>query len=261
MLLSNGHRAGVHSHVPLPRVVVGQPRCVGLAVGTSGGDGLARRATTASTAGVVLAVVVVAITAIAVFVVILGPVVAVAVMGRARRRGRRWLGRRGRNVGVERHRDSRRSGTVHVKLLQEQIIPNFEEVQKRRVAPNDGAHMLDALVQPLKDVEDEDPVINGCAEVSQTVGHGLELAAVLIDREVTLNKSVKSSIKVKSTVLTVTEKLVLDGELEVACRATTFLDHLVKIHRDGVADPVEDDAVQPNPPQISGRSVVCDVLE
>jgi hypothetical protein len=51
--------------------------------------------------------------------------------------------------------------------------------------------VLEALVQPLKDVEDEDPVFNGCAEVNQTIGHGLELAAVLIDREVTLNKSVR----------------------------------------------------------------------
>jgi hypothetical protein len=81
------------------------------------------------------------------------------------RRARRWLGRRGCNVGVERRRGSRRSGTVHVKLLQEQIIPNFEEVQKRRVAPNDGAHVLEALVQAPKDVENEDPVVNGCAEV------------------------------------------------------------------------------------------------
>jgi hypothetical protein len=121
--------------------------------------------------------------------------------------------------------------------------------------------VLEALVQPPKDVEDEDPVINGCAEISQTVGHGLEPAAVLIDREVTLNKSVKSSIKVKSTVLMVTENLVLDGKPEVARRATAFPDHLVKIHRDGVADPVEDDAVHPNPPWISGRSVICDVLE
>jgi hypothetical protein len=89
--------------------------------------------------------------------------------------------------------------------------------------------VLEALVQPSKDVEDEDPVVNGCAEVSQTVGHGLELAAVLIDREVTLNKSTKGSIKVKSTVLTVTEKLVLDSEPEVARCATVFPDHLVKI--------------------------------
>jgi hypothetical protein len=121
--------------------------------------------------------------------------------------------------------------------------------------------VLEALVQPPKDVEDEDPVINGCAEVSQTVGHGLELAAVLIDREVTLNKSTKDNIKVKSTMFTVTEKLVLNGESEVARHATAFPDHLVKIHRDGVADPVEDDAVHPNPPWIGGRSVVCDVFE
>jgi hypothetical protein len=103
--------------------------------------------------------------------------------------------------------------------------------------------VLEALVQPPKDVEDEDPVINGCAEVNQTVGHGLELTTVLIDREVALNKSTKDSIKVKSTVLTVTEKLILDGEPEVARRATAFSDHLVKIRRDGVVDPVDNDAV------------------
>jgi hypothetical protein len=102
---------------------------------------------------------------------------------------------------------------------------------------------------------------NGCAEVSQTIGHGLELVAVLIDREVTLNKSMKGSIKVKSTLLTVTEKLVLDGKPEVAHRATMFSDHLVKIHQDGVADPVEDDAVHPNPPRIIGWSVIRDVLD
>jgi hypothetical protein len=121
--------------------------------------------------------------------------------------------------------------------------------------------VLKALVQPPKDVEDEDPVINRCVEVSQTVSHGLELAVVLIDRDVTLNKSMKNSIKVKSTMLTVTEKLVLDGELEVAHRATAFPNHLVKIRRDEVADPVEDDGVHQNPPQIGGWSVVRDVFE
>jgi hypothetical protein len=98
--------------VPLPRAVVGRPWCVGPTVGTSGGGGLARRATTAPAAGALLAVVAAAITAIVVFAVILRPVAtgaAVAAMGQARRRGRRWLGHRGRNVGVERRRGSRRS--------------------------------------------------------------------------------------------------------------------------------------------------------
>jgi hypothetical protein len=139
-----------------------------------------------------------------------------------------------------------------VKLFQEQIILNFEKVQKWRVSLNDGAHVLEALVQPPNDVEDENPIVNGCVEASQIIGHGFKLAAVLIDWEITLNKSTKCSIKVKSTVLTVTEKLVLDGEPKVARRATVFSDHLVKIRRDGVTDPVEDDVVHSNSPWISG---------
>jgi hypothetical protein len=74
MLLSSGHEAGVHSHVPLPWVVVGRPRCVGPVIGTGGDCGLARRATTAPVACAVLAIVAAAITAIVVFVVILVPV-------------------------------------------------------------------------------------------------------------------------------------------------------------------------------------------
>jgi hypothetical protein len=66
----------------------------------------------------------------------------------------------------------------------------------------------------------------------------------------------KGSIKVKSTLLTV-----LDGELEVALGATAFSDYLVKIRWDGVADPVEDDIVHPNPPWIIGWSIVRDVLD
>jgi hypothetical protein len=127
-LLSSEHGGGVHSHVPLPRVAVGRPQCVGPAVRTSGGGGLARRAITTSAAGAVLAVVATAITAIVVFIVILGPVAtgaAVASIRWARRCGRRWLGRRGRNVGVERRRGSLRPGTVHVKLLQEQDHPEL----------------------------------------------------------------------------------------------------------------------------------------
>jgi hypothetical protein len=66
---------------------------------------------------------------------------------------------------------------------------------------------------------------------------------------------------VKGTLLTVAEKLVLDGELEVARYTAVFPDHLVKIHRDGVADPVEDDVVHSNPLRIIERSVVRDVLD
>jgi hypothetical protein len=212
----------------------------------------------------VLAVVVVTITAIVVCVIVLGLIVigvAVFAIGWTRRCGRWWLVHRGCNVGVERRRGRQRPNTVHVNLLQEQIILNFEKVWKWWVAPNDGAHMLEALVQHPKDVEDEDPVFNRCTKVSQTIGHDLKLAAVLIDWEVTLNKSMKGSIKVKSTLLSVTKKLILDVEPKVTCRTTTFPDYLVKIRWDGVANSVEDDAIHPNPPQIIGRRVIRDVLD
>jgi hypothetical protein len=68
--------------VPLPRVAVGRPQCVGPAIKTSGGGGLARRAPTTSTVGAVLAIVAAAITAIVVFVVVLGPVATVATIDR-----------------------------------------------------------------------------------------------------------------------------------------------------------------------------------
>jgi hypothetical protein len=117
-LLSSRHGAGVHSHVPLPRVAVGRPWCVGPAVGTSGGGGLARRATTTSASAAVVAATIITI---AVFIVVLVPVATGATIfaiGQARRCGRWWLGRRGRSVGVERHWGSWRPGTVHVILLQ-----------------------------------------------------------------------------------------------------------------------------------------------
>jgi hypothetical protein len=48
-----------------------------------------------------------------------------------------------------------------VDLLQYQVVPNFEKVREWRVALNNGAHMLEALVQPPKNVEDEDPIFDG----------------------------------------------------------------------------------------------------
>jgi hypothetical protein len=57
----------------------------------------------------------------------------------------------------------------------------------------------------------------------------------------------KGSVKMKGTLLTVAEKLVFDGELEVTRCAAAFPDHLMKIHRDGVANPVDDDTVHLNP--------------
>jgi hypothetical protein len=121
--------------------------------------------------------------------------------------------------------------------------------------------VLEALVQSPKDVEDEDLVVDGQAEVGQTIDHGFELATVLRHREVALNKIVKGNIKMKSTLVTVAEKLVLDGKSQMVRRAVAFSDHLVKLRRDGVADPVEDNMVHLDPPRIIRQSIIRDVID
>jgi hypothetical protein len=84
---------------------------------------------------------------------------------------------------------------------------------------------------------------------------------VLRHREVNLNKIAKGSVKMKSTLLTVVEKLVLDGEPQKAHGAAAFPDHLVKLRWDGVADPIENDFVHPDPPWIIRWSVVRDMID
>jgi hypothetical protein len=71
---------------------------------------------------------------------------------------------------------------------------------------------------------------------------------VLRHQKVALNKVTKGSVKVKGKLLMVAEKLVLDGEPEVARCTAVFPDHLMKLRRDGIVDLVEDDTVYPNPP-------------
>jgi hypothetical protein len=149
-----------------------------------------------------------------------------------------------------------------VELLQDQVIPNLQEGREWRVAPYDGAEVLKTQVQAAKDVEDENPIVDRRPEVGQSIRHVLELAAVLAHGEITLHKVTEGSIKVKGALLAVTEKLVLDSLPQMAHSGTTFLNHLMELWGDRVADPVEDDAVHPAPAQIGGRSDVrVDVVE
>jgi hypothetical protein len=121
-----------------------------------------------------------------------------------------------------------------VELLQDQVIPNLQEGWEWRVAPYDDAEVLKLRVQVTEDVEDEDEdsVIDTRPEVGQSIHHVLELAAVLAQGEITLHKVTEGSIKVKSALLAVTEKLVLDSQSQVARSGTTFPNHLMKLRGD-----------------------------
>jgi hypothetical protein len=122
--------------------------------------------------------------------------------------------------------------------------------------------VLEPSVQTAEDIEDEDPLVDRRAEVGQSIRHVLEFAAVLAHGEIALDKVTKSSVKMKGALLAVTKKLVLDSEPQVARGGTTLLNDLMKLRGDGIADPVEDDAVHPAPARIGRRGDVrVDVVE
>jgi hypothetical protein len=119
-----------------------------------------------------------------------------------------------------------------VELLQDQVIPNLQEGREWRVAPNDGAEVLKPRVQATEDVEHENPVVDRRPEVSQSIRHVLELAAVLAHGEITLHKVTEGRIKVKGALVTIFEKLVLDSQPQVARSGTTFPNHLMELRGD-----------------------------
>jgi hypothetical protein len=66
----------------------------------------------------------------------------------------------------------------------------------------------------------------------------------------------EGSIKEKSTCLTITEELDLQGEPQVARGMTTCPNDLLKMGCDHVGEPTEDDSIQLGPHKIIGEGVV-----
>jgi hypothetical protein len=52
-----------------------------------------------------------------------------------------------------------------VDLLQKEVIVNFKKVREQWGASDDGPEVLEALVEAAKDVEYEDPIVDGRPQV------------------------------------------------------------------------------------------------
>jgi hypothetical protein len=67
---------------------------------------------------------------------------------------------------------------------------------------------------------------------------------------------------VKSTHLTVTEKLVIEGEPQGPLSAATLLNNILEIMGDRVGEPTEDDTVHSSPCRIIGEGIIeLDVVD
>jgi hypothetical protein len=61
---------------------------------------------------------------------------------------------------------------------------------------------------------------------------------------------------VKSTCLTITNELVLQGEPQVARRTTTLPNDFLKIGSDRVGEPAEGDSIDPGPRRIVSEGII-----
>jgi hypothetical protein len=75
-----------------------------------------------------------------------------------------------------------------VKLLEKQIVLGLRKGGKRHHAGEDGRHAIEARTQTTKEVEHETLIGHGGPEGAESVHHRLHLTAVLVHREITLNK-------------------------------------------------------------------------
>jgi hypothetical protein len=115
-----------------------------------------------------------------------------------------------------------------------------------------------AIAEAAEDVEDEDAVLHGAAQIAKWVRHGLHLAAVLADAEVSLDEGAEGCVETESPGLGVAQELALDGKPS-SPSVRKVPEEAVEVDGDRPHDPGEYDAVEAHPR--SSRRHACGVAE
>lgn len=123
-------------------------------------------------------------------------------------------------------------------------------------------HIREASIEAPQEVEDEDAVGDGFAQVRKVVCHGLHVATVVGDGKITLHKIAELDVEEERASLAVAEKLILDYKPGDASNGIEALaDDLHEFRRDGVEDPCHQDAIHPEPGCMVGvESIGEDVI-
>ena len=80
------------------------------------------------------------------------------------------------------------------KLLEKQIVLSLRKGGKRLHAGEDGGHAIEARTQTTEEVEHEALIGHEGPEGVESVRHHLHLTAVLVHREIALNKLVEGGL-------------------------------------------------------------------
>jgi hypothetical protein len=104
-------------------------------------------------------------------------------------------------------------------------------------------------------------ILHVLTEVAKVVGHPLQLAAVVIDTQITPYEELKQGVEVEGTSLVVAEELLLKGNPELLSSVVACASALLEVNGDGAKNPRQDHVVHPTlVGVIEGRSIGGDVV-
>jgi hypothetical protein len=114
----------------------------------------------------------------------------------------------------------------HVELFKQKVVLSLQEGGERVPMLEVHADGREVLVEAPNDVVDERMIGDDLDQVIQGIGHGLELAAIVGDREIALHKIPKGGVEVESMLF---EELVFQKKLDKAGGGGILLDDLLKV--------------------------------
>jgi len=168
--------------------------------------------------------------------------------------GSRRLGRGGESGG--------RGGLsiLQGEFLKNEVVTSLEEGGEGPTAPKKGPDVSEALNEAADDVEDEGALGDDFAEGPKVVCHLIEMAAVLGDGEVALDKSSKLCLKLDGACFPVPENLGLDGEPSLPSGGALGGEFFGEVVGESAEDPGLQHTVHPCPVRREDRSIEMNVI-
>jgi hypothetical protein len=103
-----------------------------------------------------------------------------------------------------------------------------------------------AVTEPTEDIEDQDAILHGPAEVAKGVRHALHLTTELANGEVTLDEGAEAGVETQSPGLSIAQELPFKGKPRPA-HVRRVADEVVEVQGDRPQDLGEDNAVETEP--------------
>ena len=80
-------------------------------------------------------------------------------------------------------------------LLHDKVVIDLQEGGERPLAGDPRPEVSVAVAEPAEDVEDDDAILHGPAEIAERVRHALHSAAELAGREVPLDEGSEACVE------------------------------------------------------------------